>query len=59
MPKAVVNKDLCISCGLCVATAPSVFTFDDNGQAEGGEIDDKAAAQDAIANCPVNAIAEE
>ena len=59
MPNAKVNKDLCIACCLCVASAPGTFTFSDEGPAEGGPIDDEAAVQEAIANCPVGAIEEE
>ncbi len=31
--RAVVDKDTCISCGLCVSTEPEVFEFDDDGKA--------------------------
>ena len=55
MPSKVsVDKDLCIACGLCVGTAPSIFSFGDDGKAEG--VDDEAAAEEAINNCPVAAI---
>ena len=30
--KAVVDKEGCISCGLCVSTCPEVFSFDDRGR---------------------------
>ena len=50
MPSKVsVDKDLCIACGLCVGTAPSIFSFGDDGKAEAG-------AEEAINNCPVGAI---
>lgn len=31
--KAQVDKDACIACGACGATAPDVFDFDDDGLA--------------------------
>lgn len=57
--KAVVNKDGCISCGLCVSTCPEVFTFDEDGIAEAnGQIDDGnfASAESAKSACPVAVI---
>ncbi|RNC66350.1 MAG: ferredoxin [Desulfuromonadales bacterium] len=53
-----VDKDVCISCGLCVETAPEVFRFDDNNLAE---VFDPAGAseetiQEAIDACPVSCI---
>ena len=57
--KAVVNKDGCISCGLCVSTCPEVFSFDEDGIAEatGKLTDDKfASAESARSACPVAVI---
>lgn len=57
--KAVVNKDGCISCGLCVSTCPEVFSFDEDGIAEAsGKIDDSnyASAESARSSCPVAVI---
>lgn len=57
--KAVVNKDGCISCGLCVNTCPEVFAFDEDGVAEAnGMIDDSnyASAESARSACPVAVI---
>ena len=57
--KAVVNKDGCISCGLCVSTCPEVFAFDDNGLAEAnGQLTDGnyASAESARTSCPVSVI---
>ena len=34
MAKCNVNKDLCISCGMCTAIAASAFAFGDDGKAE-------------------------
>ena len=56
MPK--IDKDACIGCGLCVGMHPELFAFADDGKADViGEGDEEAVA-DAIANCPVGAIAE-
>ncbi len=54
--KPTINKDLCICCGACVASCPSVFEFDDDGSvrviAEGPAEEVEAAAS----GCPVQAI---
>lgn len=59
--KVKVNKDLCVSCGLCVGAVPSVFEFGDDGkaQATAGPVTDEAAVDDAMANCPAGAIVED
>ena len=52
-----VNREDCISCGLCVSVAPEVFRFeggrsiayDQNGAPE-------SKIQECIDNCPVGAI---
>lgn len=53
-----VDKDSCISCGLCVETAPEVFRFDDDNLAEAfdpaGAAEEKI--QQAIDACPVSCI---
>ena len=57
--KAKINREGCISCGLCVSTCPDVFAMADDGFAEVcGEITDgnAAEAQEAADNCPVNVI---
>ncbi|MCO7176626.1 ferredoxin [Sporolactobacillus kofuensis] len=30
---SIVNKDTCIACGACAATAPDLFDYDDEGLA--------------------------
>lgn len=57
--KAVVNKEGCISCGLCVSTCPEVFSFDEDGIAEAsGQINEEnyASAESARSSCPVAVI---
>ncbi len=60
MPKVVVDKDLCIGCGLCADACPKVFELQDDGKA--GVISQEAAkaeldcAKDAAASCPTEAI---
>lgn len=54
-----VDKEECISCGLCVANVPDVFRFDDDNKAE---CYDPAGAPEeeiqsgAIDACPVSCI---
>ncbi len=56
--KARVDQDKCIGCGLCTSIAEAVFSFNDDGKAQAGEVsaDDEAAVNDAVASCPVEAI---
>ena len=58
--KVRINKDNCIGCGLCNATVPSVFEWDDDGKMKAvvnvvpaGEED---AVDGAAADCPTAAI---
>jgi len=59
--KVTVNNDACISCGMCVGSVPSVFTFADDGKAVAGVVaaEDEAAVEEAIESCPVQAIVTE
>ena len=57
--RAVVDKDTCISCGLCVSTEPEVFEFDDDGMAvavSDTTEENKDMVQQCIDSCPVDAI---
>lgn len=56
--KLVIDHDMCIGCGLCVASHPEAFEFDDEGKARVIGEADEAGAEDAIANCPVQAISK-
>lgn len=59
---AKVNKDTCISCGLCTSVCSEVFFFDDDGKAavslEGGIVpaDLEQQVEEAKDSCPVQAI---
>jgi ferredoxin len=58
--KAYVDKDACISCGLCPSICPEVFEMEDDGKA--GVTTDSVpssvedSAKEAESSCPVNAI---
>lgn len=58
--KATIDRDGCISCGLCASTCPEVFRIADDGLAEAyvDEVPEeaKSCAQDAADNCPVEVI---
>lgn len=61
--QAVVDRDLCIGCGLCEETCPEVFRLDDDGIALvivehiGAEL--YGPTRDAAELCPVSAISIE
>lgn len=58
--KAFVNRELCIGCGLCVATCPSVFELDDESLSRTITTDVpkelEQSCNEAAENCPVGAI---
>jgi ferredoxin len=58
--KAVIDRDGCISCGLCVATCPEVFRMaeDDLAEVYVEEVPQEieSAAVDAQEGCPVSVI---
>jgi len=58
--KAVVNKDTCTGCELCVSTCPEVFEMTADGVAKAKVEEVPADAQDscreAASGCPVEAI---
>jgi ferredoxin len=60
MAKVYVDKDLCIGCGLCADTCPSVFVLEDDGKAavKSEEVADAdlADVKDAASVCPTEAI---
>lgn len=60
MPKVIVDKDLCIGCGLCADTCPDVFHLGDDGKADvksqDAAVANLACSKDAAATCPTEAI---
>lgn len=60
--KAIIDRDGCISCGLCAETCPEVFQMADDGLAEviGGITEDNETdAREAMEDCPVSVISIE
>lgn len=53
-----VNKETCIGCGACAATCPEVFEMGDDGKShvKKGAKGNEKGIQEAIENCPVDAI---
>jgi len=58
--KAVVDKDICIGCGLCVEICPQVFLMEQDSKAKAKDdlvpLDMQAFCRDAAQQCPVEAI---
>jgi ferredoxin len=56
--KISVDQDICISCELCVTTAPGVFRMNEDNVAEvyDAEGDSEDLIQEAIDSCPVACI---
>jgi len=56
--KLVVNRDICIGCGLCASLCPEVFELDEDTYKSKvkGPCPDSKACQNAIDSCPVGAI---
>lgn len=63
--KFKVIKEKCIGCGACIGIAPEVYEFDEDGFArvKGTDVEiseeNKAAAIEALENCPTEAIVKE
>lgn len=63
-----VDKDTCIACGACGATAPDIFDYDDEGLAENIRAGDgnrgivlipeelEGDLEDAVDGCPTDSI---
>lgn len=54
--KIKIDKELCISCGTCVALCPDNFKMDDGEKAEVIKHEDSECVQNAISSCAVQAI---
>lgn len=57
--KVKVNSDLCIGCGLCIASYPESFEFDGEGKSVATNEMDDQAAEEAVTSCPAGAIVKE
>ena len=61
--KAIIEREGCISCGLCAETCPKVFRMADDGLAEvyTDPVPESAedTAKEAQDNCPVSVITVE
>ena len=53
-----VDQETCIGCGACAQTCKEVFEMGDDGKShvKKGAKGDAACVQEAIDNCPVDAI---
>ncbi len=58
--KATIDRDACISCGLCVSVCPNVYEMDDENIAvvkvDTIDVEDEADAREGAEQCPVFAI---
>lgn len=62
--KVSVDQDLCISCALCIDTAPEVFQWNDDGKAFAkidGQLPNalEGGARESVEGCPTEAIKQE
>ena len=57
--KAIVDKELCIGCGLCESICPEVFRMNDDNLSEAyadGTPELQESAEEARNSCPTEAI---
>jgi ferredoxin len=57
--KVIVEKDMCIGCGLCASVCPKVYEMQDNIAVVVVAVvpaDEEGNAQQAANDCPVEAI---
>ncbi|QZT59585.1 ferredoxin [Mycolicibacterium austroafricanum] len=61
--KVRVDRTKCSGIGLCEVTAPAVFEVDNDGQSAVIDADlpesERAAVEEAVANCPTGALSIE
>ncbi|HHV96310.1 MAG TPA: ferredoxin [Clostridiaceae bacterium] len=60
--KAYVDKEACISCGLCESLCPDIFSLQEDADGKAVAVDEELTgdrlecAKDAAAQCPTEAI---
>ncbi len=61
--KAIVDRDACISCGLCVSVCPEVFEMDDDDIStviqDPVDAENEDCARESADGCPTDAISIE
>ena len=56
MTRVAVDREVCMSAGVCEMTAPEVFELDDDGVVQVGELVDVSAVETAVRACPTGAL---
>jgi ferredoxin len=59
--KVVVDRDKCVSLGICEGLAPDIFVLNDDGELEVDEStpvpdEEKERVRSAVSGCPVTAL---
>ena len=56
MTRVVVDREVCMSAGVCEMEAPEVFELDADGVLQVHELGDVAAVETAVRACPTGAL---
>jgi len=56
MTRVVVDREVCMSSGVCEMEAPEVFELDADGVLQVHEITDVTAVETAVRACPTGAL---
>jgi ferredoxin len=56
MTRIVVDREVCMSSGVCEMEAPEVFELDADGVLQVHEITDVSAVETAVRACPTGAL---
>jgi ferredoxin len=56
MTRVVVDREVCMSSGVCEMEAPEVFELDADGVLQVHEITDLGAVETAVRACPTGAL---